>query len=63
MIDSSIVVSGIQERAQKEGYVHVEVIGAITKGEKGKELSEMGDMAQHGSWASLMTATMCPAPM
>lgn len=48
VIDSSIVVSGIQERAQKEGYVHVEVIGAITKGEKGKELSEMGDMAQHG---------------
>ena len=48
VIDSSIVVSGIQERAKNEGYVHVEVIGAITKGEKGKELTEMGDMAQRG---------------
>ena len=48
IIDTSIVVSGIQKRAKEEGYVHVEVIGAITKGEKGRELSEMGDMAQRG---------------
>ena len=51
VIDTSIVVSGIKKRAAEEGYVHVEVIGAITKGEKGKELSEMGDMAMRGAMA------------
>ncbi len=51
VIDSSILVSGIKARAEKEGYVHVEVIGAITKGQKGKELAEMGDMAMRGAMA------------
>jgi dihydroorotase len=51
VIDTSIVVSGIRKRAAEEGYVHVEVIGAITKGEKGKELTEMGDMAMRGAMA------------
>lgn len=51
IIDNSILVSGIKERAEKEGYVHVEVIGAITKGEQGKELTEMGDMAMRGAMA------------
>lgn len=51
VIDTSIVVSGIKKRAAEEGYAHVEVIGAITKGEKGKELSEMGDMAMRGAMA------------
>lgn len=49
VIDTSIVVSGIKKRAAEEGYVHVEVIGAITKGEKGKEITEMGDMAMRGA--------------
>ncbi len=49
VIDTSIVLSGVKERAEKEGYVHVEVIGAITKGEQGKELAEMGDMAARGA--------------
>lgn len=51
VIDTSIVVSGIEKRAAEEGYAHVEVIGAITKGKKGKELSEMGDMAMRGAMA------------
>lgn len=51
VVDSSILVSGIKDRAEKEGYVHVEVIGAITKGEQGKELAEMGDMAFRGAMA------------
>lgn len=51
VIDSSIIVSGIKERAAREGFAHVEVIGAITKGEDGKELAEMGDMAQKGAMA------------
>lgn len=51
VIDTSIVVSGIKERAAREGYVHVEVIGAISKGQEGKELAEMGDMAEKGAMA------------
>lgn len=51
VVDNSILVSGIKERAEKEGYVHVEVIGAITKGQEGKELAEMGDMAFRGAMA------------
>lgn len=58
VIDTSIVVSGIKERAREESYANVEVIGAISKGEKGEELAEMGDMAEKGAMASLMTATM-----
>ena len=51
VIDTSIVVSGIKERAAREGYANVEVIGAISKGEKGEELAEMVDMAEKGAMA------------
>lgn len=49
--DNSIIVSGIKERAQREGFAHVEVIGAITKKQEGKELAEMVDMAEKGAMA------------
>ena len=51
VVDNSIIVSGIKERAAREGYVNVEVIGAISKGEQGKELAELGDMAEKGAMA------------
>ena len=51
-------MSGIKKRAAEEGYAHVEVIGAITKGEKGKELSEMGDMAMRAQWRFPMMGTL-----
>lgn len=51
IIDNSILVSGVKDRAAREGFVHVEVIGAITKGQKGKELAELGDMAEKGAMA------------
>ncbi|MGI6263430.1 MAG: dihydroorotase [Succiniclasticum sp.] len=51
VVDRSIVVSGIRERARENGYVHVAVIGAITVGEQGKQLAEMGDMAKAGAIA------------
>ena len=51
VIDNAVLVDGVKERAKEVGYAHVEVIGAITKGEQGKELSEMGDMALHGAMA------------
>lgn len=49
VIDSSILVTGLKARAEQEGYAHVEVIGAISKGEQGEELAEMGDMAIRGA--------------
>lgn len=49
VIDNSIIVSGIKQRAAEESYANVEVIGAISKGEKGEELAEMGDMAARGA--------------
>ena len=51
VIDNAVLVDGVKERAKEVGYAHVEVVGAITKGEQGKELSEMGDMALHGAMA------------
>lgn len=51
IIDSSILVSGILERARREAIVRVYVIGALTKGQAGKELAEIGDMVQTGAVA------------
>lgn len=51
VIDTSIVVSGIKQRAAEESYANVEVIGAISKGEHGEELAEMGDMIEKGAMA------------
>ncbi len=45
VVDSSIIVSGIKQRAAEESYANVEVVGAISKGEKGEELAEMGHMS------------------
>ena len=39
---------GIIDKAQREGYVHVFPIGAMTKGLKGEELAEIGEMKQAG---------------
>lgn len=49
VIDSAVLVSGIKQQAEEESYANVEVIGAISKGEKGEELAEMGDMAARGA--------------
>lgn len=51
VIDNSIIVSGIKQRAAEESYANVEVIGAISKGKKGEELAELGDMAEKGAMA------------
>lgn len=50
-VDSSIIVSGILHRAQYEGIVNVKVIGALSKGQEGKELAEIGDMIFTGAVA------------
>ena len=51
IIDSSILVTGLQERARAEGIINVAVIGALTKAHEGKELSEIGDMKLAGAVA------------
>ncbi len=50
-VDNAIIVSGIIHRAQYEGVVNVKVIGALSKGQEGKELAEIGDMIFTGAVA------------
>jgi dihydroorotase len=51
VIDNAILVDGVVHRAQTEGIVNVKVIGALSKGQEGKELAEIGDMIQAGAVA------------
>ena len=51
VIDSEILVEYIKLKAQREGVVHVLPIGAITKGQKGEELANIGQMALAGACA------------
>ena len=51
VVDTAILVNGLKKRAQDVGVVHIEIIGALTKGQEGKELAEVGDMAQAGAIA------------
>ncbi|HTN43844.1 MAG TPA: dihydroorotase [Nitrospiria bacterium] len=46
--DNQAVTRLIREKARLEGRVHVFPIGAITKGSKGEELSEIGDLVGAG---------------
>ncbi|MDL2281288.1 dihydroorotase [Selenomonadales bacterium OttesenSCG-928-I06] len=50
-IDSAIVVEGVIKQAETIGVVNVKVIGSLSKGLEGKELSEIGDMIQAGAVA------------
>ncbi len=51
VIDNEAVIKYIQKKAQQEGYVHVFPIGAITKGQKGEELAEIGELKFAGAVA------------
>jgi len=51
VIDNESVVKYILEKAKNEGYVHVYPIGAITKGLKGEELAEIGELKFAGAVA------------
>lgn len=48
VIDNSETVEFISAKAKKEGIVHVFPVGAITKGQEGKELAELGDLKDAG---------------
>lgn len=49
--DNEIMVTYIKYKAEKEGVINVLPIGAITKGQKGEELADIGRMAQAGACA------------
>ena len=51
VIDNSVLVQGIAQRAQQDGVVKVKVVGALSKGQEGKELAEIGDMLEAGTVA------------
>lgn len=46
--DNEILVEYIKMKAEKEGVINVLPIGAITKGQNGEELAEIGKMAEAG---------------
>ena len=48
IVDNEIVVEFIKMKSEKAGYVNVLPIGAITKGQKGEILANIGKMAQAG---------------
>ncbi len=48
VMDSRAAVDYVLERARLEGSVRVMAIGAVTRGSHGKQLSEMGELAQAG---------------
>jgi dihydroorotase len=49
--DNAAVLSFIWQKAQKEGVVRVYPVGAVTKGLKGEELAEMGELKEAGAIA------------
>lgn len=51
VVDTAALVRSLQKRAKDTGLVHVEIIGALTKGQNGTELAEVGDMAEAGAVA------------
>ncbi len=48
VVDTAALVRSMKKRAKDVGIVHVEIIGAFTKGQKGQELAELGDMVEAG---------------
>lgn len=51
VVDNAALVRSLQKRAAEESLVHIEIIGALTKGQRGEELAELGDMAEAGAVA------------
>ena len=51
VIDTAALVRSVEKRIEEAARVHVRVIGAVTKGQQGKELAELGDMVEAGAVA------------
>lgn len=50
-VDNAALVRSLKERACEVAKTHIEIIGAVTKGQKGEELSELLDMTEAGAIA------------
>lgn len=48
VVDNAVLVRGLRKQAELTGVVKIEFMGAVSKGLKGEELAELGDMAQAG---------------
>ncbi|MBR1730485.1 MAG: dihydroorotase [Selenomonadaceae bacterium] len=51
VVDTSALVRAMKERAEEVGIINIEIIGAVTKAQKGLELAEVGDMIEAGAVA------------
>lgn len=51
VVDDAVLLNGLKMRAKESGVVHIEIIGALTKNQEGKELAEVGDMTEAGAVA------------
>lgn len=51
VVDNAALVAGLLQRAQMEGLVNVKIIGALSKGQEGREMAEIGDMILTGAVA------------
>mgnify|MGYP001782883762 FL=1 len=51
VVDAADIVRSLQKRAEDVAKVHIRIIGAVTKGQKGQELAELGDMVEAGAVA------------
>lgn len=51
VVDTAALVRSMKKRAEDVGIVHVEIIGAFTKGQQGQQLAELGDMIEEGAVA------------
>lgn len=50
-VDSAGAVRHVREIARREGKVNVDVVGALTQGREGKQLAELGELAEAGAIA------------
>ena len=51
VVDTAALVRSLKQREAEAAKVHVAVIGALTKGQQGEELAELGDMLAAGAVA------------
>ena len=51
VIDNMAVLRAVQKRVEEDGVVKVSIIGSVSKGLKGEQLSEMGDLSAAGAVA------------
>lgn len=51
VIDNMTVLRAVQKRVEEDGVVKVSIIGSVSKGLEGEQLSEMGDLSAAGAVA------------